>query len=653
MNARVLAILSTVILLAGCASRAPRQAMGARTAGTTAIVTGVPAAEDHMGAHIVMPPNPGPFKNIDIKNSDGTTTEGLQSRGEVGKSGGTLTLSTFGSGPKTFNCWAASDVESHGICLLMFERLVELDAWTGEAYPRLAKTIEISPDKKTYTITLRKGLKWSDGEPLTADDVAFTFGTLVANGYGNSSQRDILSVYGKFPKVEKVDDLTVRFSTQLPFAPFLSSLKSVPIAPKHVFQAVLKRPLNQFNTFWDINMNPDTMVASGPFMLKRYVPGQRVELVRNPNYFMADAAGTRLPYLDRFVIAVVPEQNTQLLKFYGGEIDMLDIRSVRGSDVGLMKQRERDPNLNFSMHNLGPDDGTVFFMVNMCRRKNPKTGKDYVDPIKQKWFNNQKFRVACSHALDRRRIIDNALKGVGTPLFTSESPSAIYQNKTLPSYTQDLTLAAQLLKEGGFVLKDGKLYDDAGHRVEFNLLTNAGNTTRDAICVSIADTLGKLGMKCNYQPVDFNILVDKLETSLDWDSSVMGLSGSKTEPYDGANVWKSDGRLHMFDQRLPNDKGATIVTDARDWEKKIDQLFDKGATTIGFAQRKPIFDEYQKIVYDQQPFIYIESPLDIVAIRNTIKNYKPTPLGINYTPMGSLHNVEEIFSTAKSARQAK
>jgi peptide/nickel transport system substrate-binding protein len=596
-------------------------------------------------------PNPGPFQTFERKASDGSIEECMQARGEVGTSGGTLTLSTFGGGPKTFNCWAASDVESGGIGLLQYERLVELDPWTKEYYPRLAKHIEISKDGKEYTFTLRKGLKWSDNKPLNADDVVFTFDKLVREGFGTGSvsMRDILTVNGKFPTVEKIDNLTVRFKTAVPFAPFLAGIRSAPIAPKHVLEPLTKRPQKEFEEFWDVSADPRTLVASGPFILKRYVAGQRVELERNPNYFMVDKNGTRLPYLNRFVEAIVPAQNTQIIKFYGNELDMLDIRSVRGADVALMKPRQKRD--NFTMYNLGPDDGTTFLMFNMCRRKNDK-GKYYVDPLKQEWFNNQKFRQAVSHAIDRQRIIDNVSKGIGTPLFTAESPAAIFVNTNLKPYDSDLVLSARLLKEAGFVLRDGekseqfpagRLYDAHGNAVTFTLLTNAGNPTREGTCLRIKDILAKLGIKVNFQAIDFNVLVDKTETSLDWEAIVMSLSGDKIEPFNGANVMKSTGRLHMFDQRLPDSKGVVTAPDARDWEKRIDKLFDQGATVLGFEKRKPYYWEYQQIIYDQQPFIYIYSILDVTAIRNTIGNYKPMPLGVNYTPMGSLHNIEEIY----------
>jgi peptide/nickel transport system substrate-binding protein len=601
-------------------------------------------------AHIAKTPQPPPFQLIEAASKTDQTVikpklknepiaELWQARGEPGEFGGTFTTGTFGQGPKTFNKWQAADVESDGICQLMYEDLLAPDPWTGEYYPKLAKSFSISPDKKEITFVLRKGLKWSDGHPLNADDVVFTFDTIVRKGYGNSSYRDVLSVHGKFPDVIKVDDLTVKFRTTVPFAPILNGLR-VAIAPKHILEAQTKKPVAEFSKFWDVNTDLSTLVVSGPFKVTRYLAAQRVEMTRNPNYAMVDRLGRRLPYLDKFNVNIVPDQNTEILKFYGNEIDFLDIRAVRGSDAATMKKREVEG--GYKMYNLGPDDGTMFIMFNLNQRKNPK-GKYYVDPIKQKWFDSKNFRQAVSHAINRKSIISNVLRGVGLPLYTAESPASIYFNKNLEPYGQDLVLAADLLAKDGFEKKGESLFDKDGHKVEFTLNTNAGNTTRDAVCVMIVNELKKLGIKANYQPIEFNILIDKVETSLEWQAVVMGLTGDKLEPYNGANIWKTNGRLHMFNQRLPAPDGSVPVTDARDYEKAIDRCFDNGATTFSTAERHKFFDAYQKIAYEELPFIYLYSSLDLTAMKNKVGNYMPTPLGIWYTPKGSLHNIEEIY----------
>lgn len=149
----------------------------------------------------------------------------------------------------------------------------------------------------------------------------------------------------------------------------------------------------------------------------------------------------------------------------------------------------------------------------------------------------------------------------------------------------------------------------------------------------VKQDLEDLGMKVNFKPIEFNSLVNKMVSTLDWDMVVMGLTGSPLEPNGGKNVWMSNGTLHMFNQRLEKDMNSKRLP----WETRIDYLYEQGALAINFEDRKKYYDEYQEIVYEQKPFIYIYSPIRIVAIRNKFKNIFPTTLG------GVTHNIEEIF----------
>lgn len=582
-------------------------------------------------------PDPGPFKLVTDKDGN----ELWQARGDLGDYGGTLKLVTFGTGPKTFNGWDASDVESHGIGMLQDDSLVDIDPWTGKPIPKLAKSFSLSPDCRTITFVLRKGLKWSDGQPLNADDIVFTFDKIIKEGFGEGSNKDSISVPGDYPVITKKDDLTVEFKFKKPFSPFLSNLNAIMIAPKHAMIDAVKKGQDYFHTFWNVNCDPKTVVGCGPFIISNYVPGQRVELKRNPHYHMVDKNGRSLPYLDGITIGIVPNQGTMLLKFLGGEVDLLDIRAVRGSDAYQLKSKAKQG--NFTLRSLGSDDGTAFLAFNMCRRKNPKTGKYYVNPIKQEWFNDRNFRLAVSHAIDRQGIVNNVMRGVGYPLSTCQTESGLYHNTTLKPITYSLEESAKLLKEAGFAKKDEILYDKKGNRVEIDLMTNSGNTVRDAICITIKESLKKLGIKVNYQPIDFNIMTNKTHNSLDWEAVMMGLSGSRFDPYSGSNVWTSAGRMHEFDQRLPGPGGTVKAPDARPFELEIDRCFDRAAGSYDEKVRRENYNRAEEIAYNEQPFIYIYAPALLTAAHNKLGNYKPTPYGLYYTPKGSMHNIEEIY----------
>lgn len=563
-------------------------------------------------------------KNITINNVDY-----LQARGEVGKFGGEIITSTIGEGPKTFNPFNANDNTSAQLAGIMYDGLFTTDPYDGSIIPKLAKSIEILPDKKTYIVHLRHGIKWSDNKEITADDVVFTYKTIIFGGFGDTATRDSLYIEGKLPSVEKIDKYTVKFTTPKPFAPFLRML-TTPIAPKHVFKIATDKGKNYFRSYLSTNAKPSDFVTSGAFKMVEYVPAQRVIYERNPNYYMVDKKRQKLPYLDKYIILIVGDLNNDTLKFEGLETDVVNLQ---GSMVA--RYRELEKHSDFTLYNLGPTTNTTFIVFNMNTRKN-KEGKYYVSPVKQRWFGDVNFRSAVDWAIDRENLVLNVLSGVGEPLYSAESISSIFLNEEIAKgHSQDITYAKELLKKSGFYLKDGKLYDKFGNRVEFELLTNAGNTQREATGVSIKEDLQQLGMKVNFKPVEFNSLVAKLSNTYDWDAILIALTGNPLEPHSGHNVWTSDGALHLFNQRSDEDlKSSDKILP---FEKELDRIFKQAALELDYKKRKELYDRYQQIVAEQNPVIYLYSPANIVAIRKKFKNIYPTELG------GILHNIEEVY----------
>lgn len=564
----------------------------------------------------------------DYKQPENKTVNGidyLQSQNTIGDFGGDMVLSTIGEGPKTFNPFNTKDNISSQMSEIMYDGLVTTQPVTGEVIPKLAKGFEVNGNE--YIIYLRKGIKWSDGKSITADDVVFTWKDIILAGFGNTSIRDSIVVDGELPTVHKIDDYTIKFVTPKPFAPFLRML-ATPIAPKHIFEPAVKKGKAYFDTFQSTNINPESLVTSGAFKLKEYVPAQRVVYEKNPNYYEINKNGDKLPYLNKIIYLIVGDINNEVLKFEGGELDVI---SLQGANVARFKEMEKHS--DFTVYNIGPNTGTMYLSMNLNNRKDDN-GKFYVDPKKQFWFSDLNFRKACDYAIDRKNMVLNIANGLAEPLFTPESLNSIFLNKNLKPYDRDLEKSKELLQKSGFYWdKKGHLRDKFNNHVEFNLYTNAGNTEREAIGVMVKQDLEDLGMKVNFKPIEFNSLVNKLVSTLDWDMVIMGLTGSPLEPNGGKNVWMSNGTLHMFNQRLEKDMNSKRLP----WEKRIDYLYEQGALAINFEDRKKYYDEYQEIVYEQKPFIYIYSPIIIVAIRNKFKNVFPTPLG------GVTHNIEEIF----------
>ena len=145
----------------------------------------------------------------------------------------------------------------------------------------------------------------------------------------------------------------------------------------------------------------------------------------------------------------------------------------------------------------------------------------------------------------------------------------------------------------------------------------------------------------NFKPIEFNTLVNKMVNTLDWDMILMGLTGAPLEPHNGKNVWYSSGPLHLFNQRPVN----TPITDKLSWEKQLDDIFDKASLVLDFKLRKKYYDEYQRIIYEQKPIIYLYSPIRIYAIRNKFKNIYPSSLS------GLTHNIVEIYIDNKRVKE--
>ena len=552
------------------------------------------------------------FAAEDVELKDPWVTEKTQ-----GQHGGTLVTALLGD-PKTFNTIIAQETSSTDITDgFIFEGLVTRNGVTTEIEPELAKDWDISEDGTTYTFHLREGVKWSDGKEFTADDVIFTFDVIKDEDVPTST-RDVMMVDGQFPEYRKIDKYTVEIEIPKPFAPFLNNMTTY-IVPKHKLYEPWKN--GNFNETWGINTEPSEIVGTGPFTLGEYKPGERVVLIRNANYWRRDTEGKPLPYITRWVRIISESQETQTLLFEKGQTDFL---TVRGIDFNRFKEKADQG--NYHMVDAGPTFSTNFLTFNM----NPRNPKLEEEPWKYDWFTNLHFRRAVAYAMDKETMIDQALAGYGTPQWSPVSaPNKVFLNEDVKEYPYSLEKAREELKEGGFSWNDDdQLVDKDGRRVEFTMITNAGNTVRETILNIIASELRDLGMKINSSPVEFNALVNKLMSEWDYDTILIGLTGG-VEPHSGSNVWPSHGHLHMW-----NPKQEEPGTE---WEARIDELFEKGASSVKTEERIEYYNEFQEIIAERVPVIYTVTPNSLYAIRNDLKNTEPTAYG------GITWNIHELY----------
>ena len=542
------------------------------------------------------------------------------------KYGGELVFSALGD-PKSFNPIVAKETSTTAITGYFFEGLTRTNGITLDVEPNLAKSWGVSQDGLEWIFHLRDDVKWFDGEQFRADDVVFTFNQLIYNPDIPSSARDIFTIEGKKFKVEKIDDFTVKFTLPVKFAPFLRSMGES-ILPKHILEDVVER--GEFNSYWGLDTEPEDIIGTGAFTMKSYLPGERIILKRNPNYWRKDNQGNQLPFLDKITYVIVQNQDVALLKFQEGQIDYF---GLRGEDYPILKPQEKKG--NFTVYNTGPAFGTNYLVFNQNRGKNPKTAKPYVDPSKLKWFTNKQFRKAVAHAIDKKAIIDIIMNGLGFPQDSSMSPSSgFFYNPNVTKYEYDIDKAKAILKKIGIYDRDGdgRAEDSKGNVIEFNLFTNANNTQRVKIANIIRKDLEQLGFTINFVSLEFNQIVSKLDSTFNWEAVIMGLTGG-IEPHFGNNVWQSSGHLHVWYPKQTKPQTP--------WEAEIDRIFNQGVQELDRKKRKAFYDRWQEIVADELPFIYTVLPASIFAVRDKFGNLNPTPYG------GAFHNLEEIYIKKK------
>ncbi|KAF3888815.1 MULTISPECIES: ABC transporter substrate-binding protein [Nostocales] len=536
-----------------------------------------------------------------------------------------------GGNPQTFN--AALSQSTPNIFRFTYEPLAALNGITKKIEPAIAESWEISQDKLRYTFTLREGLKWSDGEPLTADDVVFSFNNIYLNKEIPTYAQDNLriGVSKAFPKVRKIDSRRVEFIMPEPYAPFLALIAAeMEILPEHALRKAVEtkrsdgRP--EFFSTWGIDTDPKKIIVNGPYTLETYLPSQRMIFRRNPYYWRKDAQGKPQPYIERIVWQIVENADTALMQFRSGGLDVLEIGP---GTFQLLKREEKRG--DFSIQNAGPDTGTSLLAFNL--NKGRRNGKPLVDPVKSRWFNTVAFRQAVAYALDRQTIINNNLRGLGEPQdspFFAPSPYYLSAKQGLKAYNYNVDKAKEVLLGAGFKYDNkGQLLDSDGNRVRFTMLAPASN--RPSVPPKIKQDLSKIGMTVDLQYVDFSVLGDKITNTLDWETYLGGMSGN-IEPHDGYNVWTVEGSFHVFNQKPAKGQPPLEGWEASDWEKKIEALFIAGAREFDETKRKAIYDEVQRLAQEYVPIVHLWNSLALVAVRNTVQGVKysaafPSPRG--------------------------
>jgi len=524
----------------------------------------------------------------------------------TGKPGGVLYASTV-SDPKTFNPAWAQESSSNDINGMMWEGLVDFGKNVEIRGGSIAKEWEVTPEGNGWIFTVRQGLQWSDGKPLTAEDVYWTFKNIWFVPENCLSTYDVLTdAQGRPPQIEMLDENRVKIWYKEPFAVGLRQLGGVQIFPKHIVEPILAE--GKWNEFWTL-ADVNKLVGSGPYIVTEYLPDQRVVLTKNPYYFRTDLNGTRLPYLDTVVFVSVPNNNTMRLKFEAGEIDIL--HPFQANDYPDIKAQAAERNWEVGI--VGPTFSTLFLAFNQH------------SPVaeQQAWFRDKKFRNALSYAISRDDMVEVIYNGLAQPQWSPISPASPFYDPAVEDMATlyDLDKAREILAEAGYTWNaEGKLLDSKGNQVKFLLTTNSGNTQRETACNLIADTFGQIGIDVTFTPVEFNTLVGALTQNGNWETMVMGLTGSP-DPHSGSNVSRIDGNLHFWNINPEVGSWAdpyNYTISNEEW--KIDRIYRDQVREMDEDVRWGMFAEYQKLFLEEMPIIYTVQPLRLYARISAVKN---------------------------------
>ena len=555
-------------------------------------------------------------------NNTGNSNTSAQT---TGKQGGSLVYRVQAP-VKTLNYLMADDEPSVLTTLFLINgRLIELDHQTQTHVPSLAESFTTAPDGRTVDVTLRDGLKFSDGEPLTTADVDFTMKAIYDERTRSPIFRDSMMVNGKMIETKIIDPRTIQFIFPEKVGSVENYLENLVVLPKHVLGDALAN--GKLAESLRIDSDPKTVVTSGPFIVDSVQTGERVTLKRNPNYWKKDSAGNPLPYLETLVLEVVGDPNNTLARLQQGTIGVAD--RIRTSDFATLKTNESA----VKPHDAGPGLNTDHIWFNLNPAK--KSGESLESTPKYKWFSDKRFRKAIAQAIDRKSIAGTTLQGLATPVYGFvPAGNRAWLDQNLPKSEYDLERAKSLLTEAGFTQKMNgdkpELFDKDGNRVEFTLIVQAENEPRKLSAAVVQQDLERLGIAMQIAPLDTPGVAERWTNSFDYDAILFGLTGSGLDPSSFGGFLMSNAAVHQW-----HPKQAKPGTE---WEAKIDELFGQQAQTSDPGERKRIFNEIQAIIAEEMPVIPITSRHIVSAANENVGNFSPSGI----LPF-SLWNADRLF----------
>jgi len=512
--------------------------------------------------------------------------------------------------PKSFNHLIAEQDNATGTVVnSMTDYFLDYDVVKRDWKPRIIST-QIITDEANDTMqiicTLRNDLYWSYYNSdrkvkVTSDDVIFWYNEIRGDPACQSSgyyQQFLYMPDGSEAQItiKRIDDL--RFSFHFPriiAEPLLSI--NMEFGPRHVYEPAKRSGgADAVRNLYTVKTDPKTIPSMGEWFLVEYTPGQRLVYKRNPDYWKKDSGGVSIPYVDEMIVRIIPDENTKMLLFRNGDTETY---SLRPEDLDALINKNDG---KYTVFNSEGSLSASFWTFN----QNPVNSQK----PQYEWFTKKEFRQAMSCLLNRDRINAQVYRGLAQPkLSIFPEPNTYYNPAITLKYLYDTKKALELLSSIGIKKdKNGIMRDSQNRQIEFDLAIRSESTIVQDISSILMDELSKAGIKLNIRVMDFQKQVQMLFETFDWDSTIIGLSGSGIFPSQGSNVWTSDGNLHMWH---PNQQSP-----ATDWEARIDYLYNEGIFTIDRNEAQAYWDEFQSILLEQCPLIYLMRSRGFWGINN-------------------------------------
>ena len=487
------------------------------------------------------------------------------------------------SEPRTLHPALVDDDASETIRYLTGGVLLRVNRTNQQLEPEMATSWKVENGGRSIVFKLREGLSFSDGTPFSADDVAYTMQVLM--------------------------DPNLHSPTGDSFRVGNGTVQTV-VRGKYQIAIVFPEPIGGVARIFDQvaimsrNSPLKERAVLGPFRIAEQKPGSFILLSRNPNYWKTDQ-GRRLPYLDAVRLEIQQNRELELLRFRRGQVDL--ISSLDPDQFAQIAAEDRT-----SVKDAGPtlEGESMWFNMNASAP---------IPAYRKSWFRSRNFRLAVSHAIHRDDLSRVVYHGHAQPGVGPFSEANLFWfNQSLKPHAFDLDRARRLLAADGFRSDGRVLRDGEGHAVEFSVITNSGNRSRERIAAMIQQDLAVLGIRLNIVTLDFPSLMERIGKSSQYESCLLGMINVDLDPNGQMNVWMSSSSNHQWN---PNQKSPETP-----WEAESDRLMRKQASTVDANRRKPLFDRVQQVVSDEAPFLYLVNKNALMAVSHQLRNVSPAVL---------------------------